>query len=102
MKNLLLVVAFMLSIGAFAQKTITPEDPKVLCYLTIDFEPECPIMMNGYIYEPSLYDLKICGNFVNTMSTIAIKQMVQNYLCTYNKFPSYVEVLSRKPILLEL
>ena len=98
MKNLLLVLAFMLSMGAFAQKTITPRDPETLCYLAIDFEPECPIIKNGFIYFHSLYELNICGDLVDTMSPIALKQMIQDYICTYNTFPSYVEVLSSKPI----
>ena len=93
MKNLLLVVAFLLSIGAFAQNTTTPKAPETLCYLAIEFEPECPIIINGLVSVHAQYDLNICGDLVNTMSPIAIKQMIQDYLCTYNNFPSYVEVL---------
>ncbi|MCS4238667.1 hypothetical protein M2306_001093 [Myroides gitamensis] len=92
MKNLLLVVAFMLSIGAFAQNQTYPRDPDlILCEQMPNFIPECHIRQGNVYTLPGEYVLEIC--LKESLPRDVIKEMIQEYICEYNKFPDYVRVL---------
>ncbi|EHQ44494.1 hypothetical protein [Myroides odoratus] len=101
MKNLFLVVAFMLSIGAFAQGPKPPEEGRPeLCYYAFYFEPECPLKVytsTGLGDLPhAIYSLEICGKNISSMGSKAIIQMVQDYICEYGYFPIYVKILNQE------
>ncbi|MGQ8868567.1 hypothetical protein [Myroides odoratus] len=97
MKNLLLVVAFMLSIGAFAQDQTYPRDPNlVLCEQMPNFIPECHIKQGNVYTLLGEYVLEIC--LPETFRGTNVEKMIQEYICYYNKFPDYVTVKEFRPI----
>lgn len=101
MKNLLLVVAFMLSIGAFAQTPVKPIDPNLeLCVQLFDFEPPCVIGSGGLYWIHGEYDLWVCGpiSWIGKFTYVEIEEMIKEYICEHNKFPDYVEVQNFRPI----
>ncbi|WHT39013.1 hypothetical protein [Myroides odoratus] len=101
MKNLLLVLAFMFSMGVFAQGPKPPEEGRPeLCYYTFSFEPACPLKVvtsTGFGDLPhAKYSLEICGKNISSMGSKAIIQMVQDYICEHGYFPIYVTVLNQE------
>ncbi|WP_413513240.1 hypothetical protein [Myroides odoratus] len=94
MKKLLLVLAFMLSIVAFAQKPIGPPTyPPVMCTLDLEFVTRCV----GQFDLRGTYIIQICSTSVGTVPHETIFEWIQDYYCVNNKFPSYVTVKSFIP-----
>ncbi|SEJ29656.1 hypothetical protein SAMN04488018_12249 [Myroides marinus] len=91
MKKLIFVGAFLLSLGAFAQKTIEPEPDLPMCLLAA-FEPECDIVVEGTTYTEGFFVIEACGWFINNQSSVVIIQNIQDYVCKNGKFPDYVKV----------
>lgn len=89
MRNLLLVVAFMLSIGVFAQKPVEPYDPPILCKLIYDFIPDC--VLNIPIVD-GVYILEVCGKDLHKTA-----DDIQIYICENGKFPDYARIYNYKP-----
>ena len=89
MKNLLLVLAFMLSIVAFAQNPIgPPTKPAIRCTLDLEFEPRCSPKLSFH----GIYTIQICSSRVGVDPHETILESIHNYMCLYNEFPSYVTV----------
>lgn len=92
MKNLLLVVAFMLSSMTFAQDQTHPIDPNLqLCFYVYDFTPECILGSDGKWYIPGTYDVLVCGpiSWIGKIKPADLEKMIQDYICEYNKFPDW-------------
>jgi len=93
MKKLLLVLAFMLSMGAFAQKTFEPSFPPKCMYVP-GFVTECPLMLSSVDDPPHQYIsyvIEICGTVINDPIP-QVLQDIQSYICTYGQFPPNVKV----------
>ncbi|QQU04016.1 hypothetical protein [Myroides odoratus] len=97
MKNLLLVLAFMLSMGAFAQKPVDPpKEPETLCYLFYGFTADCMhIVPADWYYAYIKYDIQVC-DISPYESTASVNQRIQDYLCEYGVFPSYVKIIDKR------
>ncbi|MDM1044706.1 hypothetical protein HX004_06470 [Myroides sp. 1354] len=84
MKNLLLMVAFMLSIGVFAQNPKHPIDPNnEVCVQMNTFKPICDIISNGFPSFYGEYQLTACGpkSWLWSISPADLEEMVQDYIC---------------------
>ncbi|WP_158963444.1 hypothetical protein [Myroides fluvii] len=100
MKKLLLALAFMLSIGVFAQDQTYPRDPNLqLCFYLYDVTPTCRIG-TGVIYVfPGTYDVLVCGpeSWIGSVKPADLEKMIQDYICEYNKFPDWAYPENYRP-----
>ncbi|MDM1043945.1 hypothetical protein HX004_03680 [Myroides sp. 1354] len=93
MKKLFLLLIFMLSMGAFAQKPFDPS-PQAKCMYVPGFVTECPLNLYSTDDPPHQYIsyvIEICGTVLKDPIP-QVLQDIQNYICTYGEFPSNVKV----------
>ena len=100
MKKLLLLFVLVFSTGAFAQTPVEPIDPNIPFGISImNFIPECSLRFA----VAGEYDLVAFGpkSWIGQFTYAEIEEMIQDYICMYNRFPDYVEVDNFRPILIQ-
>ncbi|EHQ44506.1 MULTISPECIES: hypothetical protein [Myroides] len=100
MKNLLLVLAFMLSIGVFAQDVSRLDsEPSIgisRCYL-LGYEVSPIQSAFCYYQKPGNYTLELCPPFFSEFLTADWGKMVREYWCEHGEFPEGVRIKSYYP-----
>lgn len=100
MKNLLLVLAFMFSMGVFAQEVPRPDSESSIdiprCYL-LGYEVSLIQSAFCYYQEPGSYTLELCPPFYNEFSTVDWGKRVREYWCEHGEFPTGVRIKSYYP-----
>lgn len=96
MKKLMLMGAFLLSAGAFAQ--IHPDIPKEPCRLIIseNLSPSCWPFNSFFKGAAGTFDFLVCGSLAH-QSSEEIEAFIFDYLCKNQTLPSGVTVLKFYP-----
>ncbi|EHQ44483.1 hypothetical protein [Myroides odoratus] len=97
MKNLLLVLAFMLSIGAFAQVQNSGNTVPVMHYTETVYDLKLTCTFRGELFpRPILYTLDVTHPFVGSTPPSEMQEVLGNivnaYVCTQGEFPSWVTI----------